>query len=144
MLEVLCRSDEPLTVADVCRLAKCTTVPIQALRKQGLVHTVRRRLPVGLPSTDAPGDPPAGTQTVAGSPAAASRTAPAAGHGRRLTAEQAVDARAARAGDRVGRLRPVLDPRRDRQRQDRGVPGGDRSRWWRAAARRSCWCPRSA
>jgi primosomal protein N' (replication factor Y) len=50
VLEVLCRSDEPLTVADVCRMAKCTTVPIQALRKQGLVHTVRRRLPVGLSS----------------------------------------------------------------------------------------------
>ena len=50
VLEVLCRGDEPLTAADVCRLAKCTTVPIQALRKQGLVHTVRRRLPVGLPA----------------------------------------------------------------------------------------------
>ena len=51
VLEVLCRSDEPLTVADVCRMAKCTTVPIQGLRKQGLVHTVRRRMPVGLPAT---------------------------------------------------------------------------------------------
>ena len=45
VLEVLCRSDEPLTVADVCRMAKCTTVPIQALRKQGLVHTVRGGCP---------------------------------------------------------------------------------------------------
>ena len=54
MLEVLCRSDEPLTAADVCRLAKCTTVPIQALRKQGLVHTVRKRLPVGLPGEARP------------------------------------------------------------------------------------------
>ena len=33
VLEVLCRSDEPLTVADVCRMAKCTTVPIQGLAK---------------------------------------------------------------------------------------------------------------
>ena len=36
------------------------------------------------------------------------------------------------------------DPRRDRQRQDRGLhpgdPGGDRA----SAGRRSCWCPRSA
>ena len=54
VLEVLGRSDEPLTVADVCRLAKCTTVPIQALRQRGLVHTVRKRLPVGLPSQAAP------------------------------------------------------------------------------------------
>ncbi len=48
VLEVLCRGDEPLTTADVCRLAKCTSVPIQALRKQGLLHTVKKRLPVGL------------------------------------------------------------------------------------------------
>jgi primosomal protein N' (replication factor Y) len=49
VLEVLGRSNEPLTVADVCRLAKCTTVPIKGLRKEGLVTTVRRRMPVGLP-----------------------------------------------------------------------------------------------
>jgi primosomal protein N' (replication factor Y) (superfamily II helicase) len=53
VLEVLFRSDEPLTVADVCRLAKCTTVPIQGLRKQGLVTTVRRRMPIGLPASPA-------------------------------------------------------------------------------------------
>jgi primosomal protein N' (replication factor Y) len=55
VLEVVCKSDEPLSIADVCRMAKCTTVPIQALRKQGLVHTVRRRLPVGLPTPADPG-----------------------------------------------------------------------------------------
>ncbi len=90
MLEVLCRGDEPLTVADVCRLAKCTTVPIQALRKQGLVHTVRRRLPVGLPSTRprrAP-DPPS-EQDDRRLACRASRTAPGSRHGRSLTAEQA-------------------------------------------------------
>ncbi len=48
VLEVLCRGDEPLTTSDVCRLAKCSPVPVQALLKQGLVHTVRRRLPIGL------------------------------------------------------------------------------------------------
>jgi len=53
VLEVLCRGDELLTTADVCRLAKCTSVPIQALRKEGLVHTVRKRLPVGLPPSQA-------------------------------------------------------------------------------------------
>ena len=47
VLEVLCRGDEPLTTSDVCRLAKCSPVPVQALLKQGLVHTVRRRLPMG-------------------------------------------------------------------------------------------------
>ncbi len=46
-LEVLCRGDEPLTIADVCRLARCGPGPVQAILKQGLVHTVRRRLPVG-------------------------------------------------------------------------------------------------
>ncbi len=48
VLDVLCRADEPLTTADVCRLAKCTDVPIQSLKKQGLLHTVKKRLPVGL------------------------------------------------------------------------------------------------
>src|SRR5262249_21993355 len=43
-LGILCRSDEPLTVADLCRLAKCATGPIAALRQRGYVHTVRRRL----------------------------------------------------------------------------------------------------
>ena len=48
VMEILCRTDEMLTVADVCRLAKCTSVPIRALRKLGLVRQVRKRLPVGL------------------------------------------------------------------------------------------------
>src|SRR5262249_38169583 len=39
---------EMLTLADVCRLAKCTSVPIHALRTRGLVRQVRKRLPVGL------------------------------------------------------------------------------------------------
>jgi len=67
VLDVLCRSDESLTAADVCRLAKCTTVPIQALRKQGLVHTVRKRLPVGLPSQARPAARSPG-QALDGSP----------------------------------------------------------------------------
>jgi primosomal protein N' (replication factor Y) len=44
-LAVLCRSNEPLTIADLCRLAKCASGPIAALRQRGYVHTVRRRLP---------------------------------------------------------------------------------------------------
>ena len=48
VLEILTRTDDPLTTADVCRLAKCGPVPVQALQKLGLVHTVRRRLPMGL------------------------------------------------------------------------------------------------
>jgi primosomal protein N' (replication factor Y) (superfamily II helicase) len=64
-LEVLCSGDEPLSVADVCRLAKCTSVPIRGLRKHGLVHVVRRRLPVGVSNAaattqeaaSAPGEP---------------------------------------------------------------------------------------
>jgi primosomal protein N' (replication factor Y) (superfamily II helicase) len=64
VLEVLCRSNEPLTVADVCRMARCTTVPIQGLRKQGLVNTVRRRMPVGLPTSVAPVEQPPNHDTV--------------------------------------------------------------------------------
>ena len=68
VLEVLARSDEPLTVADVCRMAKCTTVPIKGLQKQGLVHTVRRRMPVGLPASSANVEQPPGPDS-AGAPA---------------------------------------------------------------------------
>jgi primosomal protein N' (replication factor Y) len=53
VLEILCRTEEPLSVADVRRLAKCGTVPIDGLRKQGVVHTVRRRVQADF-STSAP------------------------------------------------------------------------------------------
>jgi len=88
VLEVLCRSDEPLTVADVCRMAKCTPAPIQALRKDGLVRSVKRRLPVGLSQTVDPNDA-SSDQHDAG---AALRVAKAAKDPARpvLTAEQAV------------------------------------------------------
>jgi primosomal protein N' (replication factor Y) len=56
VLEILTRTDDPLTTADVCRLAKCGPVPIQALQKLGLVHSVRRRLPMGLSGRAAAGD----------------------------------------------------------------------------------------
>jgi primosomal protein N' (replication factor Y) (superfamily II helicase) len=46
-LAMLCSSDEPLTVADLCRLARCASGPINALRQRGLVHTVRRRVSSG-------------------------------------------------------------------------------------------------
>lgn len=57
-LAVLCRSDEPLTIADLCRLAKCASGPITALRQRGYIQTVRRRLPKdAFPnSSAAPGD----------------------------------------------------------------------------------------
>jgi primosomal protein N' (replication factor Y) len=42
-LAILARSDEPLSVADLCRLARCAPGPIAALRKRGVIHTVRRR-----------------------------------------------------------------------------------------------------
>jgi primosomal protein N' (replication factor Y) len=53
VLEILCRSNEPLTAADVCRLAKCAIGPINALRQRGLVHTVRRRVSSGPVSAGA-------------------------------------------------------------------------------------------
>ncbi|CAN5911903.1 primosomal protein N' [soil metagenome] len=60
VLALLCRSDVPLTVADVCRLAKCTTSPLAALRDRGLVHTVRRRMSRVVLPEEAPDDSPDG------------------------------------------------------------------------------------
>lgn len=44
VLALLCKAEGTLTVTDVCRLARCTTAPIAALRERGLIHTVRRRM----------------------------------------------------------------------------------------------------
>ena len=41
---VLCRASEPLTVSDVCRMAKCAPGPVKALRDRGLILAVKRRL----------------------------------------------------------------------------------------------------
>lgn len=45
-LEVLCRAadGELLTVADVCRRARCGPGVVDGLRKDGVIHTVKRRL----------------------------------------------------------------------------------------------------
>jgi len=51
-LEVLCRADEPLTLSDVCRRARCASAPVLALRRQGLVHSVRRRVGLGQDNAD--------------------------------------------------------------------------------------------
>ena len=52
-MEILSRG-ELLTIADVCRMAKCTPAPIKALRTRGLVRQVRKRLPVGLARSSTP------------------------------------------------------------------------------------------
>ena len=52
-MEALARG-EMLTLADVCRMAKCTSIPIKALRERGLVRQVRKRLPVGLKGARSP------------------------------------------------------------------------------------------
>jgi primosomal protein N' (replication factor Y) len=54
VLAILCRRTCPLTVADVCRLARCATGPIAALRQRGLVHTVKRRLSKAGPMAPGP------------------------------------------------------------------------------------------
>jgi len=44
-LDALCRADgEMLTVADVCRRARCGPGVVDGLRKDGVIHTVKRRL----------------------------------------------------------------------------------------------------
>ena len=58
-VEVLCRADgELLTVADVCRRAKCGPGVVDGLRKDGVIHTVKRRLSLDEMKKDA-GDEPA-------------------------------------------------------------------------------------
>src|SRR5262249_31685358 len=55
-LAILCRSSEPLSMADVCGMAKCAPGPIAALRRRGYVHTVRRRLRPVPPGGGVAGD----------------------------------------------------------------------------------------
>ena len=42
--EILATSEEPLSIADLCRLSRCGGAVVASLRKHGLVHTVKRRL----------------------------------------------------------------------------------------------------
>lgn len=44
VLEILARAGEPLSLSDLCRMAKCASGPITALRSRGLIHAVKRRL----------------------------------------------------------------------------------------------------
>ncbi len=44
-LAVLARAEEPLTLADLCRMARCAPGPINALRAKRVIHTVKRRAP---------------------------------------------------------------------------------------------------
>lgn len=96
VLDVLCASDNPLTMADVCRLAKCTAGPVKALVERGLLHTVKRRLPVGPITADAAGDNKAaqgdGGRTTTGDTGAtgAARGNSPAATAPMLTAEQAL------------------------------------------------------
>jgi primosomal protein N' (replication factor Y) len=53
VLAILMAAEGPLTLADACRRGRCTTGPVIALRKRGLIHTVKRRLP---PATALEGD----------------------------------------------------------------------------------------
>lgn len=61
-LATLARSEEPLTVADLCRLARCAPGPITALRRRGLIHTVKRRARKPVLGAEAP---PADADTAA-------------------------------------------------------------------------------
>ena len=117
VLAILCRADEPLTVNDLCRLAKCATGPIAALRQRGHIHTVRRR----IPQASARG--PGGRSRGRGDPGPARADRRARG---------GPGPPGPRAGGR--RVRHVPPPRRHRQRQDRGLP--PRHRAGRGAGRR--------
>ena len=57
ILDVVARAEVPLTIADVCKRAKVGTGPVLALRKAGLLHTVKRRLGSTGPDDGDPADP---------------------------------------------------------------------------------------
>jgi primosomal protein N' (replication factor Y) len=61
VLDLLLRAGGPLTVDDVCRLARCGTGPIAALRQAGVVHTAKRRVSKELipPAAEAAAEPAA-------------------------------------------------------------------------------------
>ena len=63
ILGVVAQADVPLTIADVCRRARVGQGPVLALRKAGLLHTVKRRLGSGPDDQDAGG--PAGAEVHA-------------------------------------------------------------------------------
>ena len=50
---ILCQATEPLTVPDVCRMAKCAPGPVKALRDRGLILAVKRRLRKAPKTVDA-------------------------------------------------------------------------------------------
>src|SRR5262249_41271667 len=64
-LDVVARSEELLSVEEVCRMVGCKPGPILALRKKGLLRTVRRRVERedqgagAAPETGQDGAPPA-------------------------------------------------------------------------------------
>ena len=64
LLALIARSEAALTVADACRLAHCTTAPVAALRKAGLVRAVKRRAARAVEAAEADPIPPKGPITL--------------------------------------------------------------------------------
>ncbi len=58
VLKLLADRAEPLTVADVCKLANCATGPITLLKQRGLVQTVKVRLDTDTNDPPDPGNDP--------------------------------------------------------------------------------------
>ncbi len=119
VMEVLGRG-ELLSVADVCRQAKCAPGLVHGMRGRGLVRPVRKRLPVGFAAVSPSWAATTPLEMQSGGHRAGER-------GLVLTSEQKAALGLINRRDRGGWVCAVPDPRSDGQRQDRGVPGGDRT-----------------
>lgn len=57
VMALLRRSNGPMPIEDVCRMAKCKTAPIASLRERRLVHTLKRRMDKSVVVDEGPPEP---------------------------------------------------------------------------------------
>ncbi|WP_435008977.1 replication restart helicase PriA [Tundrisphaera lichenicola] len=77
IVEVVAKSDVPLTISDVCKRARCGTGAVDTLRKNGIVHTVKRRMGASPPEEGAEVERQAPPEMTAEQKSALEKLAPA-------------------------------------------------------------------